>query len=323
MQRKRRPWPALGALGPMLLVGLAHAGDPPPINELAGVVVSGENGQPVAGVPVVMAHQARGYLWFDEQGPIAQAAHETLFGIFPVPNGRYACTTVTDGDGRFVLRNFAAPNEHWVIVAGDARQGYTLTTRLTPEDCASEPLKLELEPPGFIEYRSPKSRDGMNVYLGVGLSRDPDPSDAGATAETAETDLSERVGFRSPAMWSGSSGKIQRLGPLPGGQWYKVTGQGMSTTLPYTPILFQRRVQVAPGAEAELSLEPLEGATVHGRVTSSTDEALGKVNVMVETADGNLVGTVSDQDGKYALQGIPPGAHTLRLLRHARRTSPG
>jgi hypothetical protein len=316
-------WRALGALGPVLLAGLAHGSDLPQVNQLEGTVVSKDDGRTVAGVPVVMAHGTRGYLSLDDQGALAQASNERLFGVFPVPNGRYACMTVTDADGHFVLRDFAAPEERWLITAGDAEHGYALETRIKPKDFASRPLRLELEKPSFIGLRPPKAQADTHAYIVVGLARDPEARDSEDSAVTDEDEPSEHVAFRSAAMWRADAGKPRRLGPLPGGQWYKVTAQSSSGNLPYTAVLFERLVKVAPGETAEVTLEPEGGVTVSGRVSDSDDKPLSKVNVTVKTADAFVIGAVSDQDGEYELRGVPPGTHTLRLLRHAKRTAPG
>lgn len=319
----RITWRALGALGPVLLAGLAHGSDSQQANKLEGTVVFKADGRAAGGVPVVMAHGTRGYLAFDDEGLLTHAEHEMLFGVFPVRNGRYACQAVTDANGHFVLRDFAVPDERWLIAAGDAEHGYALQARINPAHFASQPLRLELEQPGFIQLSTPKSPEGMRVYIRVGLADEPVPRDGDRSTETEEEDLSERVVFRSEALWREDAGKERRLGPLPGGQRYKVTAQGSSSRLPYPAVLFERLMELAPGATAEVTLEPQEGAIVSGQVTSSEDKPLDKVNVKVRTADGLLIGAVSDKEGKYELRGVPPGTHTLQLLRHAKRTAPG
>lgn len=317
MTRRRIMGHGLAVWAAWMAVSGAHAGESPPINRLEGVVVSADGGAPVADVPVVLVHTAKGYLTFDSRGWVAQAQADTLFGIFPLPNGQHACRTVTDADGRFVLRGFAAGDERWVIATGDPQRGYALRARVNPKDLATQPLKLELQTPAYVELDPPKAPGHMLVYVGAALAREPDGS-----TPVADDETDDRVLF-SGSYQPESAGKARKLGPLPAGQWYKVTARGSSNKLSYTPILFERLVKLAPGETASASYEPTEGATVTGRISGVDDKPLGRVNVTVRTADGLVIGAVTDEQGKYELRGVPPGAHTLKLLRHAKRTAPG
>ena len=323
MNRAGMTWWALITLGPLLFAGVAFGGEPLQINQLEGTVVFKDDGRAAARIPVVMAQGERGYLSFDDEGPMAQASREMLFGVFPMPNGQHACMAITDSDGHFVLRDFAAPDGYWVIAAGDAEHGYALKTQVRPEDFASACLRLELEQPAFLEVGPPKSQSDTRAYVGVGLARDPNAGDSSESPSTQEDELSDRVVFRSPATWRGNSEKPRRMGPLPGGQWYKVTAQHWGGNLPYSAILFERLVKVMPGETAEVTLELEGGVTVNGRVSDGDEKPLGKVNVTIKTADSTVIGAITDTDGKYELRGVPPGTHTLQLLRHAKRTGPG
>jgi hypothetical protein len=325
---------ALAALGPVLWASLVHGAEPPSVNQLEGTVVFKEDGQPAAGVAVAMVHRAKGYLSFDDDGLLAQGEHESLFGLFPKRNGRYACQTVTDPNGHFVLRSFAAPADAWLIAAGDAENGYALLARIRPEDYRSEALRLTLEEPAYIRVETPKAPKSMQVYTAVGLAEpaatpkiEAEGAVGGAAEKAAsgveEEDLSQRVVLGSTTLWSEPKSKPRRLGPLPGGQRYRVTAQGSSGSVPYPVLLFERVVEVAPGETAEVTLEPKEGLTVTGRVTSSADKPLAKVNVKIKTADGTVIGGLSEAGGKYELRGVPAGTHTLQLLRHAKRTTSG
>ena len=310
---------ALAALGLVSWASLVYAAEPPPVNQLEGTVVLGKDGQPAVGVPVAMVHRTKGYIRFDDDGLLVRGQDELLFGLFPKRNGQHACQTLTDGNGHFVLRNFAAPADLWLIAAGDDENGYALLTRMKPADHRSEPLRLTLEEPAYIEVESTKVPGSMRVYTTVSLA-EPDDETAGGAEEE---DLSEHVYFYSRTRWSEGSSKPRRLGPFPSRQRYRVAAQGAGGDVPYTVSLFEKAVELKPGETAEVSLKPTEGLTVTGRVTSSDDKPLDKVNVKIKTADGTLIGGVSDADGKYELHGVPAGTHTLLLLRHAKRTTSG
>ncbi|HRX85949.1 MAG TPA: carboxypeptidase-like regulatory domain-containing protein [Phycisphaerae bacterium] len=314
---------ALTVVGPMLVVGVAYGSDSSPVNQFEGTVVFKDDGRVAAGVPVVMAHATKGFLSFDDKGPQANGANETLFGIFSVPNGRYACTTVTDADGHFVVRDFAAADERWLIAAGDAQSGYALQTSFHPRDFANVPPRLELENAGYLELPMPKPSGDMQAYLAISLDRDPDARDAGESSAGVDDDLGEHVNVRTMSMWTQGSNKPRRIGPVPGGHRYRVRALGSSGSLPFTPVLYQRSVQVVPGETADATLVPQEGVAVAGRVSDGDDKPLAKVNVTIRTADGVIVGALTDRDGKYELRSVPTGTHTLQLLRHAKRTAPG
>lgn len=312
----------VAALLPALLVGPALGGEPS-VNQLEGTVEFADGGQPAAGVPVGMMHRTKGYLAFDRDGLMTYGQNEYVFGIYPKRNGKYACQTVTDEAGHFVLRDFGAPGDTWVIAAGDAKHGYALQVGFKPEDFQSQPLRLKLEKPAYIKINAPEPPKGMQVYTGVCVATPPALADEGASATGDEDDLSERVVFRSAAMSDDADGKPKPVGPLPAGQCYKVVSQATGNNLAYAAVLFERVVEAAPGETAEVTLAPKEGLTVTGCVTGTDDKPLAKVNVQVRAEDGTVVGGVSDKDGKYELHGVPAGTHILRLLRHARRTTPG
>ena len=54
------------------------------------------------------------------------------------------------------------------------------------------------------------------------------------------------------------------------------------------------------------------------QVARETEAEIG-----TRAADRLTLGTLSDRDGKYELRGVPPGSHTLELLRYVARSGPG
>jgi hypothetical protein len=320
-----RAW-VLVALGLALAAAGPARSDEPRMNALVGVVVFKEDGRPAAGVPVVMAHGEKGYIYFSEEGLAGTGDRDTVLQFFAKPNSRHFCEAVTDSGGRFTFANFAAPDGQWTVAAGEPQSGYALRTGVRPQDFVETPLKLELDKLAFLSVAVPRATaKSRRVGLAVALAPTTpaaEPAEATGTpgSENPET---ERVYFSSPLLWRGSPGKPERIGPLPGGQKYKVTASASIMKLSYQPTLFERVVALAPGATSDVMLENVDGAAVSGTITGVDEKPLAAVNVMVKTSDGLVIGAFTDEAGKYELRGVPPGTHKLELLRHAKRTVPG
>jgi hypothetical protein len=313
---------ALAALFTALLTSAVGRSDEPPPNRLSGVVVYKESGAPAANVFVAMLHGDKGYLYFDERGLRGSGNDEKVLGIFTKRNGKHFCDAVTDRAGRFTMTNFAGPDEAWCIAAGDPEKGWALQLDMHPGDYAQRPLRLELDKPAFVTTTLPAApAKSLRTSLSVSLA----PTEAPHSAENgvAEPEAATVPVYFNTDARNAKVGKEVRLGPLPGGQRYQVTAYVSGQKVPYEATIFARTVGLSPGATEKVALESAEGATVTGRVTSSEDKPLAKVNVTAETADGLVIGALTDDDGRYALHGVPPGEHALRLLRHAVRAVPG
>ncbi len=317
----------LVALGLALLAVVPARSDERQANKLEGIVVFKEDGRPAAGVPVAMAQGEKGYIYFSEEGLAGNGDRDTVLQFFAKPNSQHFSEAVTDSTGRFTLAGFAVSDQPCTVVAGAPESGYALRTGVCPQDFSgAAPLKLELEQPAFLNVTPPRATaKSLRVGLAVALAPTTpaaEPAKATGTSGT-ENPETERVSFSSPLLWRGSRGKPMRIGPLPGGQKYKVTASASVMKLSYQPTLFERVVALAPGATSDVVLENVDGAAVSGTITGVDEKPLAAVNVMVKTSDGLVIGALTDEAGKYELGGVPPGTHKLELLRHAKRLVPG
>lgn len=322
MNRSRWMW-TYAALAVIGATGAPTRGaDPPEMNRLTGVVVFRENGRPAANVQVVLSHERKGYIYITETGLQGYGEEEKVLGIFTKRNSKHFCQAVTDDQGRFTLKNFAAPDEAWHLATGDPRLGYTLQIKVRPRDYADKSLRLELDKPAFLSVTPPAAPEkSIQTMIGVNVLS-PAPADAEAQV-ASEEDGEIRVYYWSQDLWNASPDKALRIGPLPVGPTYRVSASVYKQGLFYQPLIAARSVVPVAGETRDVSLAPPAGAAVTGRVTDIEDKPLSNVNVRVKAADGMILGVLTDHDGKYALSGVPAGTHRLELLRHAARRTPG
>jgi len=307
-----------------------------PLNRLEGLVVSKQDGRPLADVSVAMAHAERAWIYFGEgDGLGTYGPEEKVLFFFTKRNGRTACEARTDGQGRFALEGFTTPDQPYTVAVAHEKHGADFVTGVVPKDYADKPLRIELDQPAYIRTERPERSPEAKRWEYVNLSLVPESKPAGSPSTgTAEDEAGEE---RAPAVnvyfWnsggyglddSGEQSEKARWGPLPPGHTYRLTRQVYGQWA-YAPTLYQRDVKVAPGQTVDVALKPEGGIKLRGRVTGLDGQPLPHVNVMVKVgADGAVVvGTVSDEQGAYEVSGVPPGRHTIELLRHARRTAPG
>jgi len=296
----------------------------PTLNTLRGIVVSKEDGRPLARVPVVMAHARRAHLRLGSAGIGGSGENLTEPGAFVSRNAKVVCEAVSAADGTFVLRSFCTPREPWILAAGDPQRGFCLRPGVVPAELAEAGLRLEIEPPAFVEVarlpEPPKASFQASLDFAIvdaaagGRARD---SDIGGLE-----DLESRINvYAWPQDYEAD---VWRLGPLPPGYTYRVTHSMWSPALRYPVTLFERSVTLRPGATERVSLESESGVALQGRIADTNNRALADVNVLIRMrGDGAFVmGALTDADGRYTLAHVPAGTHTLELLRHAKPTAP-
>lgn len=307
---------------------LAAAGPPEPakgINRLTGVVVSKADGKPLQGAGVGFANPERGRLSVDDEGRIeAFDFGERVLFFFTKRNSQGAVATSTDAEGRFVLANFAAPDEKGTVVAAHPTHGVVLLPDIVPADYATQPLRIELGDPAFIEVpgRLSPDKDTRHVVMVQAVAKEGlfrhelPPYDA---------DLYER-GVIIFLMRGMRAAETLRLGPLPPDRTYAVSLTARAPRLGYQPTLLSRRVTLAPGQTVKVEVPDEEGAaTVSGRVLDTEGRPLRDVNLTVTVGEQTelILGALTDEAGAYTVRGVPPGRHTIELTRHAVRTGPG
>ncbi len=317
----RATWICLALARP---TALAEAQPPPTLNTLRGIVVSKADGQPLAGVPVVMAHAEKGYVRVGSGGLDAGGPELLDRRAFVSRNKRSWCDAITASDGSFALRGFDAPNEPWILAAGDRQRGYCVQPRVRPAEHADTPLRLEIDAPAFISIQrlpAPPAAS-FRAYVALGLV----DLDGKSTTAAGPVDLSAvpEAHVRVDAWAENPEEPVWRLGPFPPGFTYRVTHTIWSPNLRYYITLFERQVFLRPGTTEAVSLESASGVTLSGRISDTKSRPLADVNVLVRMQGESAVvlGTLSDADGRYVLKHVPAGTHTLELLRHAKPTAP-
>ncbi len=306
----------------------AFAQQPPsiPINELKGVVVSKEDGKPLAGVTVAMAHAEDAWLWFGPEGALgAQGPKEKVLFFFTKLNGLTACEAVTDHEGRFTFSSFRSTSQRYTVAACHKTYGACLLTSVVPDEVPDELLRIELDPPAFIEA-APLSADlrdwkkGEYEYYDVSF----EPTITAPSTNTSADHRPDRINVFFNLVWWPGAKAPSRLGPLPGGHRYRLAHRRNSNRTGAPATLFEKVLFVKPG-ETVKALPDLKGATVTGRVSTTKGQPLRDVNVTVALGPQRqlILGAVTDEKGVYTLTGLPPGNHSLQLERYAVRTGPG
>lgn len=324
----RSAWRAALALC-FVPAGAALADPPPkqPLNSLSGIVVSKKDGRPLANVNVAMAHHREGSITLMNEGHLsAWGPQETVLLLFTKRNSKSACETTTDAEGRFTLTSFRKPSEAYAVVAAHREYGVTVRRAVIPADHKDAPLKIEIDEPAYVRLGTLDIKDDAASYM----TRLAFADQRGLLEVLGDVDSdAEEEPFSNVVLsfYSSSRDKAgdSKLGPLPGGFEYIVTHEYFTRRIGAAATLLQRRVRLDPGQTADLSTTTPDGAELTGRVTLADGKALRDVNVMVKFGEKrrDIVGTVTDAEGRYRLRGVPEGDVLLELSRHALRTAPG
>ena len=294
-------------------------------HRLQGVVVSAETGKPVAGARVLLVDARRGLLFFDPQRGIWSWGWDRKFlRLFTLRNGRSTCTAVTGADGRFELTSFIDPEAQHTLAALHIHEGVALLEGFQPAEFENGTLRIELEPAARIHttYREINGFEDVTTHVNVSLVDESPPR-----ADDEPHYFATRIRLTEPDKPAdepdGTYGS--RTGPIPGHRRYRLLKYATSGSWGNVQKLFSREVALEHGQTLEVALEPGAGATLSGRVTGMGGAGLADVNVMltVNNQPSTLIGTVTDSEGNYSLQGVPPGNHKLSLKRYAKRISPG
>lgn len=308
-----------------IATGAAIGSELKSLNQLAGVVVRKADGHPVANVSVVMAHAAHGSLDIGPGAALDAVAQPQLPSrAFVSRNAKLSCDAFTDERGAFVMRGFAAPGEVWNLAAGDREHGICLRTGIIPTDHADKPLRIEIDAPAFITVNRlpdpPKGSFQAAIEVAIAHTRGPETASLGGRVACGAPGTPIRI-----SAWpENADDVVWRLGPFPADCAYRVAHVIWSPRLRYDVTLFERSVFLRPGSTEHLVLAAEPGMTIKGRLTDTANRPLADVNVLLRTqsAAGIVLGALSDDDGRYALDNVPAGTHILELLRHAKPTAP-
>jgi hypothetical protein len=292
---------------------------------LEGVVVSKADGQPVSGATVAMAHADKAYIFVQNEAEVVTwgPTEKRLFFI-PKRNGKTACDTTTDEQGRFTLKSFVSMSAKYSVVAGSQKAGLAILENVRPNDYAEKPLRIEIDEPAYLEVPSfPKPADEtLMAYTYVQLEPE---------LPEATTDVAEAVGvmrqniYLSVMVPPAGDGAKSRAGPLVGGMTYRVGNWVWGKRFGAPATRFETVVKAEPGKTVPVQLSPEGGTALSGRITLKEGSPLRDVNVMVKIGEGAklVLGALTDEKGDYTIANVPSGSHKLELLRHAVRVGPG
>ena len=303
----------------------------PKLHTLEGVVVTKTDGKPVAGATVAMAHREKGFIFVGDGGQLSvYGPEEKVLFFLSKRNGKTACEATTDQQGRFALKSFASLSAKYSIVAGSQKAGLAILENICPNDYASQPLRIEIDAPAYLEI--PKlptlSESGLMSYVEVKLEPELLEKTQGATVagerskESAEPRTNIYLGLLvNPAETEDKS----RAGPLVAGRKYRIGHRVWSKRFGSAATLFETVVKAEAGKTLPVQMKREGGATLTGRVTTKEGSPLRDVNVMVRAGAGTelVLGALTDEKGDYTITNAPAGAHQLELLRYAVRVGPG
>ena len=328
MRWDTRAWHGL-LLGAFLPV-LAWAGGPdqPQTHTLAGVVVDQQDGKPIAGARVAMAHSNKGYIFIENKGELhVYGPEDKVLFFLSKRNGKTACDTTTDAQGRFKFESFTSLSAKYTVVASSKTSGMAILQNICPNDYAKKPLKIEINAPAYLEFPTlPKNTDdALMTYINLRLEPVRKPSKVKTERNQdamAEEWTNVYLGFH---MTPGDGTEKQRMGPLVGGRKYRVGRYAWSKRFGSSATLYESVVEAQAGKTLPVTLNSSEGATLTGHITTKEGSPLRDVNVMLKSGDNAelVLGALTDEKGGYTIANAPVGKHKLELLRYAVRVGPG
>lgn len=224
-------------------------------------------------------------------GRVATAAGEPLEGARVAarePRQPNLQETLSGPDGAFRFSDFAAGTEIELRAEHPDARSATLLTRAGEEEEVLLMLEAASRVAGRVSLEG-KGAEGVLVLL----------RSAGATQASART---------------GEDGRFELKGVEPGLLELQTVARG----------LFGEALhfELASGESVEdLEVELSSGAIVEGKVTDQAGRPLGRVVVELASGQDDLRSRLaasraySGDDGSYRIEGLPPGAHTLRARR--------
>lgn len=330
----------------LAICAVATAGtEKPSDTHMLNGVVYAKDGKPAAGVTVAMAQVRHAFIFIDNEAEISVwGPTKKRFFFLSRRNGKTACETTTDEQGRFTLKGFISTSVKYSIVAGSKDTGLAILENVRPKDHVSKPLRIEIEEPAYLTLpRMPKPPgDELSAYTTVRLA----PDKARAAAEkgddeprrnvmmslyvdtTSDVDVvrdSEGPLAETRQLDAKDLGKkTYRAGPLVGGKRYSVSHFAWGKRLGYSATLFETKVLAESGKTIPVRFPDEGGVALSGRIVTKEGSPLADVNVMLRVGNpGFTLGAVTDKDGAYTIRHAPSGEYKLELLRHAIRTGPG
>jgi hypothetical protein len=325
MYRTRLIW-CCAAAPAALLISLAGsfavAEEPlPPLHKLTGVVVSKQDGRPLAGVEVAMAHAERGTLVFIGGGRLrAFGQDETVLWFFPKRNGRVKIESKTDAEGHFVLEGFTSPEAKYNVGAIHPQYGAALLTDVVPQDHAQQGLRIELDEPTFVRTEIPSFdsafKDAGWEFVSLALAPEPPASAAKQALANTPTDATTPASASAPAAAEASEGAPPSGAPeVSGSATNSAGGPAGAGTEPRVPKVMFDLKREPGGSERDVGMArwgPLPAGRRYtvSRVSYSREQFCTSTLFArtVAVAPGQTLNVQLKADGDIAMSGKVTGA---------------
>jgi hypothetical protein len=325
---------ALMVTGAAVLVGSGisvSAEEPPPLrplNVFEGRVVD-HRGDPVPDAAFAIAHAEEGFLWYGGVNDMfSYGPTERFLLFFAKRNGRRSAEGKTDAEGR--LRVTGLAKGKYNLVAAHEERGMVVVCGIEQPN-ENDPLRLVLAPPTFVTATVSGEDLDRTFLMGELEYGDKPPWSIGDDTDSrvhVAPRLIPDFDFYTANFSELSEKKKVRAGPLPaGGPWNLVFEQYVESHRYMTPVL-RIPAMVEQGTTASLTVDLSEGERFDGTILGPDGKPLASVAVTA-TADSppigvpQLIGAVTDQDGKYVIKGLRTGKYKLEAKRWAIRTAPG
>lgn len=281
--------------------GASESTTQPAENTLRGIVVRKGSGKPLADVNVTIARVRDGHIVVGATGGLS---------LWPFGE-KTEVTATTNNKGRFVVSGFVTEEEPYTLVATNPAVGAALIRKFRPADYRAKPLRVEIDDPAFVRVLKSSNIDNRSeVSANVMLTG------SGVTAKPGNDRESAMLTSIVP-------GIIDKVGPLLPGMEYDVS---KSISIPRTgqwATIHRHRFTPVAGQTLDLTDWTDLGTTLDGRLRATDGTPLADVNVMVKIggSEYEVMGTLSDSLGRYEITGLPPGKHTLELVRYVKQVN--
>jgi protocatechuate 3,4-dioxygenase beta subunit len=291
------------------------------VNVFEGRVVD-HSGQPVPSATVAVACADGGYVGFSGGSRAwSWGVDDKFLGFLPKRNGRGSGQTVTDKDGCFRIERLRPGKVH--LIAVHEERGIEVALNIE-QPSAGALSDVVLQPPTFIEARIHGLPGDSERWITRLRYESAFPWGTAEPKEPGEGLVGPQI-FIRPRLKIKEDGGC-RVGPLPVGGPWALTVEQFVEEQSYRATLLQMSVTAELGKTAKLEIDLSEGEVVSGHVLGPDSKPLSGVSVAASTSAGDFTtvyGAITDEEGRYAVRGLPGGDYTLTALRHARRTRPG
>ena len=189
--------------------------------------------------------------------------------------------------------------------------------RFRLEGLAGGPHQLSAAAAGYgtAERKTPSGATGVDLFLYPGASLSGIVKGADGKPVAGASILTEAIGFGSvPPTKTDDNGRFEIMGLTPG--TYRILARHPQWAPAFLP-----EVSVALGASSPLELRLEKGHRVVGRLVGPQDRAV-RGHIALQETDGVDVPRALNQqvrvkagaDGRFALEGLPPGTHGLGVF---------